>query len=195
MNETSSIPSPLPYGGAELSAVAAVPPPRENDAQMGSVLAVSDTMVVLTWLAFLIACAALYKLAWKPISQALDRREDKIRQSLKDADDVRANAKLDAKRQQAMLEKATLEAGSIVERARLAAEAVGRAIEAQARADADDLVRDARAEIEKAKAKALADIRREASGLALDVAERILGQKLDAAADREWTDRLIRDIP
>ena len=41
----------------------------------------------------------------------------------------------------------------------------------------------------------MADLRREASGLALQMAGRVIGQKLDSAADRELTDRLIREMP
>lgn len=178
MNETTSMPAP-----------------HEGGAQLGSVLAVSDTMVGLTWLAFLIACFALYKLAWKPICQALDRREDKIRQSLKEAADIQAQAAMDREAQKLMVAEASREAAAIVERARTAAEATARAVEAKSRAEAEALIRDAGTEIVNAKEKALVELRREASGLALQLAGRVIGQKLDAAADRELTDRLIREIP
>ena len=176
-------------------AVAEVPVAAHGGGQMGSVLAVSDTMVGLTWLAFLIACFALYKLAWKPISQALDRREDKIRQSLKEAADIQAQAVMDREAQKLMVAEAAREAAAIVERARTAAEAAARAVEAKSRAEAEALLRDAGVEIGHAKEQALVELRREASGLALQLAGRVIGQKLDAAADRELTDRLIREIP
>jgi F-type H+-transporting ATPase subunit b len=194
MNETTSMPAPQAGGDVGTTAVAVVPDSHEGGAQMGSVLAVSDTMVGLTWLAFLIACFALYKLAWKPICQALDRREDKIRQSLKEAADIQANAAMDKEAQRLMLEEAKREAAAIVERARIAAEATARAMEAKSRAEAEALIRDAGTEIGNAKEKALGELRREASGLALQLAGRVLGQKLDSAADRELTDRLIREI-
>lgn len=194
MNETASIPGPLEDGAAPLAAVAEVPAAPGGEAQMGSVLAVSDKMVGLTWLAFLLACFALYKLAWKPISAALDRREDKIRQSLKEAADIQARAAMDKEAQRLMLEEAMREAAAIVERARTAAEATARAVEANSRAEAEALIRDAGVEIGHAKEKAVAELRREASGLALQLAGRVLGQKLDSAADRELTDRLIREI-
>ncbi len=195
MSETASSPVPQEGGAAGLTAAAAVPASPGGEAQVGSVLAVSDTMVGLTWLAFLLACFALYKLAWKPISQALDRREDKIRESLKEAADVRAQAAMDQEAQKTMLAEATREAAAIVERARVAAEATARAVEAKSRAEAETLIRDAAAEIGQAKEKALAELRRETSGLALQMAGRVLEQKLDSAADRELTDRLIREIP
>ena len=194
MNEADSIPgAPAGADGGTL-AVAEVPASSGGEAQMGSVLAVSDRMVGLTWLAFLIACFALYKLAWKPISQALDRREDKIRQSLKEAADVQANAAMDRERQRILLEDATREAAAIVERARTAAAATAKALEEKSRAEAEALIREAGVEIGNAREKAVAELRREASGLALRLAERVLAKKLDSAADRELTDRLIREV-
>ena len=195
MNETTSTPVPLENGDAGLSAVVEVPSSEEHGAQVGSVLAVSDTMVLLTWMAFLIACIALHKLAWKPILQAIDRREDKIRQSLKEAADIQARAAMDKEAQRMMLEEASREAAAIVERARLAAESTARTVEERSRAESEALVQEAHTEIERAKVKAMADLRREASGLALQMAGRVIGQKLDAAADRELTDRLIREMP
>ena len=67
-------------------------------------------------------------------------------------------------------------------------------MEACTRAEAEALIRDAGAEIANAKEKALVELRREASGLALQLAGRVLEKKLDSAADRELTDRLIREI-
>lgn len=178
-------------GAAAIAEVLAAP---GGGAQMGNVLKVSDAMVGLTWLAFLIACFALYKLAWKPVCQALDRREDKIRQSLKEAADIQANAAMDRESQRMALEEARREAAGIVERARVAAEATARAVEAQARAEAEAMIRGAETEIDRAKEKALAELRREASGLAVELAGRVLERKLDSAADRELTDRLIREM-
>ena len=190
MNETHMNPDGAAAPAAEI-AVSAAPP---AEAQMGSVLAVSDKMVALTWLAFLIACFALYKLAWKPICQALDRREDKIRQSLKEAADVRASAAMDLEAQKALLAEARREAADVVARAQAAAEATGRALEDQARAAAEALIREAAADVARARDQAKRELRREAADLALRLAERVLAQKLDAPADRELTDRLIREI-
>ena len=195
MNETGESPVLLEGEEGLPAAVAEVPAAARGGGQMGSVLAVSDTMVGLTWLAFLIACFALYKLAWKPISQALDRREDKIRQSLKEAADIQAQAVMDREAQKLMVAEAAREAAAIVERARTAAAAAARAVEAKSRAEAEALIRDAGTEIANAKDKALAELRREAGDLALQVAGRVIGRKLDATADRELTDRLIREIP
>jgi F-type H+-transporting ATPase subunit b len=94
-----------------------------------------------------------------------------------------------------MMEEASREAADIGERARTAAEATARALETKSRAEAESLVRGAAVEIGQAKEKALAELRRETSDLAMQLAGRVLERKLDSAADRELTDRLIREIP
>ena len=43
------------------------------------------SMMLLTWVTFLLLLALLYKTAWKPILDALDAREEKIRRALEDA--------------------------------------------------------------------------------------------------------------
>ena len=146
------------------------------------------------WLACVLGGFARDELAGKPICQALDRREDKIRQSLKEAADIQSRAAMDREAQKMIMAEATKEAAAIVERARTAAEATAKAVEANSRAEAENLIRDAQAEIVRAKEKAVAELRREASDLALEVAGRVLEKKLDAATDRELTDRLIREI-
>ena len=195
MNETPTLPAAdaVPVPAAPPEATVATTAPGAPDT--GSVLAVNDAMVAATWLAFLLACFALYKLAWKPICQALDRREDKIRQSLKEAADIQAQAAMDKEAQKLMLTEATREAAAIVERARAAAEATAKAVEEKAAADAAAAVREAQTEINRAQEKAVTELRREASGLALELAGRVLEKKLDAATDRELTERLIREIP
>ena len=194
MNETAMNPNFQDPAAAPAATAVAEVPGGGGGAEIGSVLEVSDKMVALTWLAFLLACFALYKLAWKPICQALDRREDKIRQSLKEAADIQAQAEMDREAQKVMMAEATREAADIVARARTAAEATAKAVEEKSAADAADLIRAAQAEIGRVREQAVADLRREAAELAVDLAGRVLDQKLDSTADRELTERLIREI-
>lgn len=53
--------------------------------ESGAVLDFSGTMVLLTWVAFLIAAIVLGKLLWKPILRFVEAREDEIKASLEDA--------------------------------------------------------------------------------------------------------------
>mgnify|MGYP000616603919 CR=1 FL=1 len=54
-------------------------------AKPGNVMGFDGQVVLLTWIAFLIAFVVLGKLVWKPILQWLESRETEIRSSLDDA--------------------------------------------------------------------------------------------------------------
>ena len=56
------------------------------------------------------------------------------------------------------------------------------------------MLRAAQTEIGRAREQAVAELRREAAELAVDLAGRVLERKLDAAADRELTAQLIREM-
>ncbi len=180
-----------PTPTATLAAVEATPPPP---AEAGMVLEVSDTMVVLTWLAFIIATVALYKIAWKPILQALDRRENQIRQSLADAAAARQQAADTEAQCRQAAQDAARQAAAIIDQARNAAVDAARVVEQQARDQARGMLREAEQEIAAARDQAKAELRRETASLALSLTERLIQQKLDPAADRVLTDKLLQEM-
>jgi hypothetical protein len=188
MNETMETPA-APAG---MEAVAEVP--AAHGGQPGSVLAVSDKMVGLTWLAFLIAPASR-STSWRGSRSA--RRWIAARTRSAKASRRRGSPGPGRPGQGSAEDadgRGPAGSAALVERARAAAAATAQAVETAARAEAETLVRDARTEIGQAKEKALVELRREAADLALQVAGRVLEQKLDAAADRELTERLIREL-
>ena len=204
MNETNASPAGnMPAGSetdsalnaAQTSAVTEVPARSATDAEVRSVLAISDTMVVLTWLAFLIACIALYRIAWKPILRALERREGMIRKSLEDAEALKQKTAESEEERRRMMREASQEAAAIVDWARKAAEETAHTIELRAREQADALLKGAEQEIRIARDNALTALRREAAGLAIDLTERLIQKNLDASANRALTDQLIRELP
>src|SRR3989338_8317278 len=59
------------------------------------------SMVVLTWVTFLVLSVVLYKFAWNPILKALDAREDLLRRSIAEADRIKEElARIHETRQQ-----------------------------------------------------------------------------------------------
>ena len=53
------------------------------------IMDVSGKMMVLTWVTFLLVTVILYKIAWKPILSALEKRENEIRKAQEDAAKIR----------------------------------------------------------------------------------------------------------
>src|SRR3954471_1491469 len=87
-------------------------------------------LFIWTILTFLGLLWALKKLAWGPLLEALETRQDAIRKSLDDAQQAKVE-----------LERLHAEPGQIIQRARLAADA----IVTQSRADGDRLREEIRA--------------------------------------------------
>lgn len=154
-----------------------------------------DALIVgLTWLTFLLTTVVLYKVAWKPILAALDKREADIRQSLEDAQKHRdALATLDARRQQVITEADT-KAKEIIHGARAAAVEAANVIQNKAREEAQILLENAQRELKSAQEKALAELRRESADLAIGLSRKIIGESLDEQKSRDLVDRLIKTI-
>lgn len=146
-------------------------------------------LAVWSFAIFLGLFALLSQLAWKPIMEGLQKREQGI------ADTIAATqaANEDAKRMLASYERrlaeATDEVRGMLEEARRDADTTRQAIVAEARKAADEEKSRARHEIGLAKDEALAQIADRAGDLAVEVAGRFLKEKLG----RDDQTRLVRD--
>lgn len=176
---------------------AEIPPPHEaagGHGGDGAPFQVDTSMMVLTWITFFLVSAVLYKVAWKPILAALERRESMIRKAQEDAARLRDEVvRIDDKRRQAMTDAAR-QAEEQLAAARQAAAEIARKIEEQARDQAQTLVNNARREIDAATEKARATLRRDSAELAVGLASRVLRERLDEGRDRELVDRLIGEL-
>lgn len=160
----------------------------------GGPIEVSTPMMGLTWLTFGILAVLLYKVAWKPILNALDQREKQLRDALEEARLTREEyARLDERRKQ-LIDEADTKARQIIEQARVAAVESAQAIEAKARDEANILLANAQREIKIAHEKALADIRRESADLAVGLTRKILADQLDEARGRALVDRMLQQV-
>ncbi len=177
----------------ETHGTASVPPKHGAEGQP-NVMNVAPQMMGLTWLVFGIVAALLYKLAWKPILGALEKREASIRQSLDNAAKLRDELdKLEQQRREVLAE-AERKSRDVIAEARKAAGETAAVIEQKARAEAQLLVENAKREITAAEEKAKAALRQETAELALSAASRLLQANLDDAKNRSLTDQLIQKL-
>jgi F-type H+-transporting ATPase subunit b len=158
------------------------------------VMDVSGALMGLTWVTFILMTVILYKVAWKPILDGLQRREDVIRKSLEDAQRIRDEMAAIEDVRSRIVSEADDKARDIVETARKAAVETAGVIEAKAREEAQILVENAEREIRAAHDKAVTSLRRESADLAIDLARRIIGENLDEARSRQLTEQIIRKI-
>jgi F-type H+-transporting ATPase subunit b len=142
-----------------------------------------------TLIIFIVVVIVLGKFAWGPILNALQKREDFIRDALADAKRHQEEAEVKLKEYHDKLNAAQAEARSIVDEARRDAEVVKHRIEDEAKKEADAMVDRAKREIEIATDTAVRELYDLSGRLATDIASRVIRKELDA---REH-ERLIAD--
>ncbi len=150
--------------------------------------------VIWTLLIFLSVLTILGKYAWKPLLDALQHREDFIRNSIEEAKRERVQAEELLKKYTDQINQARAEASAIVEEGRRDAEAVRRKLEGEARAAADDIVKRSKREIEIAHQHAIKEIYEETAEIATLMAAQIIGREVRPEEHREFVAGALKDI-
>jgi F-type H+-transporting ATPase subunit b len=146
-------------------------------------------LYIWTIVVFLILLGLLAKFAWRPLLEALDKRQESIRHALDDA----AKAKQELERlqveSQRILAEARGEAESIVARTREDANRLRDEMRQKAQQEAANIVKNAERQIELETARALQQIRHEAVDLSVAIASKLLQRNVS----KEDNERLIED--
>jgi F-type H+-transporting ATPase subunit b len=146
-------------------------------------------LFIWTIVTFLVLLALLAKFAWRPLLEALDRRQEAIRSSLDDA--ARARTELERLNQESaqIINRARAEADQIIVSSRADAERLREDMKQKARAEADAIVKSAERQIQLETARALQQIRTEAVDLSVMIASKLIQRNLT----KEDNDRLIEE--
>lgn len=162
--------------------------------EAGSPMDVSGEMFVWTLGTFIVMGFLLTKLAWKPILQGLDEREQNIRDSVENAEKIQVElASIDGQRSE-IISAADEKAKGIVERARRAGKEAERVLKDKAKEDATILVENAERQIRTARDKAAADLRRDSVDMTLELTGKLIGETMDDDRHRALTDKLISEM-
>ncbi len=116
-------------------------------------------LFIWTIITFLVLLAVLAKFVWKPLMEALNRREEKIRKSLEDADKAQDRMEQIQKEAEEVMAKARYEAQAILEDGKVTAQKVKDEIVADAREKAESQVQNAKIQIDAEKEKAIEEIK------------------------------------
>jgi F-type H+-transporting ATPase subunit b len=144
-------------------------------------------LFIWTIVTFLVLVALLAKFAWRPLLEALERRQSAIARSLEDAQKARQELERLNQEQQRMMAAARTEAEAIVSRSRADAELLREELKQKSKAEAAVIVKNAETQIQMETARALQQIRQEAVDLSVAIASKILQRSVS----REDNERLI----
>lgn len=144
---------------------------------------------------FVVLLFLLRKFAWKPILNAVNEREDSIKNALDSAEDAkREMAKLKSNNED-LLNEARGERDAMLKDARDMKEKIVAEAKVTANEQADRIVAEARESIQHEKMAAITELKNQVAVLSIEIAEKILKDEL-SSADKQKTiiDNVVKDI-
>src|SRR5690348_15929703 len=151
-------------------------------------------LMIWTLLLFGISMYILWKLAFPRISDALDRRQHAIEESIDQAVRMRHDADQLLAEYRQRLREARNQAEQIVDRARKAAEAHERDAQANAQERREQLMEQTRRDIESETRRSIQEIRREVADLTVMATEKVTRKVLDEADQRRLVEEALNDL-
>jgi F-type H+-transporting ATPase subunit b len=151
-------------------------------------------LMVWTLILFLLSMIILWKLAFPRISEALDRRQRAIEDSIEVAERTRREADELLAEYRERLGEARKQAEEIVHRARNAAEVHERDATEQAKARREQLMEQTRREIELETRRAIDEIRGEVADLTVMATEKITRKTLTPDDQRRLLEEAISEL-
>ena len=143
---------------------------------------------------FLIMAALVWHFAWKPVTQMMQKRADKIANDIDSAAQSREEAqKLAAKRQEE-LKGFHQEAATIVDNAKQAGESQRAEIIATAQQDAQNLKNQAQKDAEQARHDALRGAKKDIAKLSIEIASKLIHKQLNADDQQALIDSYIEGL-
>ena len=151
-------------------------------------------LMIWTLLLFGISMYILWKLAFPRISEALDRRQHAIEESIDHAERVRHEADELLAEYRERLREARDQAQEIIERSRKAAEVRERETLEEAQQRREQLLEQTRRDIEGETRRAIQEIRREVADLTVLATEKVTRKVLDQEDQRRLVEEALRDL-
>jgi F-type H+-transporting ATPase subunit b len=148
----------------------------------------SSVIFLLFW--FLIG-----KMAFRPIANALKKREEDIQGALDEAKKARQEMANLKSENEALLRQAQEERSVILREAKDAKESIINEARDKAKEEAKRIVADAKEQIENQKMAAIIEIKNQAGKMAIEIAEKLLRKELQGNAEHEgFVKKLVDDI-
>jgi F-type H+-transporting ATPase subunit b len=151
-------------------------------------------LMIWTLIAFLAALFILRKWAWPAITEALDKRQRLIEDSITTAERARAEAAELLEEYRARLREARTQSEEIVARARKAAEAHEREALEEARGKREELLEQTRRDIEAETRRAIQEIRAEVADLTILATEKVTRKTLKPHDQKRLVEEALQEL-
>ncbi len=147
-----------------------------------------------TIVTFLIVLFILKVVAWGPILDALEARENEIKDALNAAEKAREEAERVSSDYEDSIRKAQAEAQRIISEAKTAGEKVKLDLETVANKKADEIIEKAKAQIDTERVRVINEIKTVAIEISLSAAAKVIEKNLDSDDNRKLVKEALEDI-
>jgi F-type H+-transporting ATPase subunit b len=156
-------------------------------------LGIEWPVLVTQLVSFILLFVILRFVAYKPILKVLDERSKRVKESLEQAEIVKAqslHAEDEVKKQ---IQAASKEGQEIIARATQTSEEIRANAQDLAKKDAEDLVEKARQAIKAERESAVDELRQGFAELTVMAAGKVIGQTLDKKSHKELIDKVLKE--
>jgi F-type H+-transporting ATPase subunit b len=137
----------------------------------------------------------LKKFAWKPILDAVNEREEGIKNALQSAENAKKEMQNLKSDNEKLLADARLERDAMMKEAREIKEKMITDAKTEAQVAGQKMIEQAKASIESEKNAALAELKAQVSTLSLDIAEKLLKDELsNKEAQTKLVEKMLGDV-
>ena len=146
-------------------------------------------------LIFLLLVFLLRKFAWKPILDAVNEREDGIKNALLSAEIAKKDMQNLKSDNEKLLAEARVERDVMLKEAREIKDKIVSEAKAEAQVQAGKMIEQAKAAINSEKNAAMADLKNQVSNLSIEIAEKVLRSELaDKASQTKLVEKMLGDV-
>ncbi len=156
-------------------------------------LGINLPMLLAQIVNFIILFGLLYLVAYKPIMRMLDRRSQKVRESVEQAEAMKAKTSRADDEIKKQLEGASKEGQERIARAVQVGEELKQKAQQEAKQTAEALIARARSEIQKERDEAIGELRKEFADLTVLAAGKVIDRSLDKEAHRQLIDKMLEE--
>ena len=137
----------------------------------------------------------LKKFAWKPILDAINEREEGIKNALLSAENAKKEMQNLQADNQRILQEARMERDAMLKEAREIKEKIVSDAKNEAQVQGQKIIEQAKATIESEKTAAIAELKLQVSSLSLDIAEKLLKDELsNKEAQTKLVEKMLGDV-
>jgi F-type H+-transporting ATPase subunit b len=144
---------------------------------------------------FIFLILLLKKFAWKPILDAVNEREEGIKNALLSAEKAKEEMASLQSDNEETLKKARSERDSLLKEAREIKQQLIDEAKSEAKSEAKKIISQAQETIQNEKNAAIVDLKNQVAGLSIDIAEKVLKEKLsDDKTQMELVKDLVKEV-